>query len=212
MPTVQIVGAASSIINWPVIDGAERWVFNASYLLDQGRPYTRVFELHDSEITKAVIPQAWAWCQTQDHPVYLLAPHPDLPNARIFPLWELAQHFAYDGHAEWCFGCTVDYLIALALYEGFTHIELAGIEVRDSVEYQEQRASLSYWIGRARGLGVKVVCSKTSSLGTVPALYGYNTVTGFPAPPDWEQPVRGHKYSMMPSPQPALINGAFEHP
>lgn len=197
MKTVQIVGAAGSMLSWPVIEGAERWIFNASYLMDQGRSYTRVFELHENPFTKALIPKAWAWCQQQDKPVYLCFPTPEMPNAVLFPLERLMEHFSYNGEPEECFGCTVDYLIALALYEEFEHIELAGIEVRSSEEYAEQRASISYWMGRARGLGVKVTCSKTSGLCTVPALYGYNTVTGFPAPPGWDLPVVGHKYSML---------------
>ena len=60
------------------------------------------------------------------------------------------------------------------------HIDLAGIEVWwGSEEYSEQRASISYWMGRARGMGRTITATKTSSLGTVPAMYGYNTVTGY---------------------------------
>lgn len=196
---VQIVGAGPSIADWPVLEGAERWVFNSSHLTDQGRPYHRVFQLHENAFTRQLIPKTWAWCQAQDRPVYLLDEADDMPTGVRYPLAAVQAFFSTDDHHEQCFGCTVDYLIAFALYEGFDYIDLAGIECWwGNEEYAEQRASISYWMGRARGMGRVIRASHTSSLATVPALYGYNVVTGYPAPPSWERPIRGHKYSMLP--------------
>lgn len=206
MRAVQIVGAASSIVTWPVRPGAERWIFNASYKLDQiqePRPYHRVFQLHELAGFQRCMPDVFAWCQRQTCPVYLLQADVSIPSSVTFPLADLMRTFAYDGQEEQCFGCTVDYLIAFALMEGFDLIELAGIEVRSSEEYAEQRASISYWIGRARGMRRTVTCHPKSGLCTVPALYGYNTVTGSPAPPGWDLPVTAHKYSVWPEPVPA---------
>ncbi len=222
--TVQIVGAAPSITTDPMIEGAERWLFNSSYQTDQGRPYTRIFHLHAPAMIRGLSPAAWEWYQQQDRPVYLLEPHPDVPTSVRFPIVELQHFFANETRegllaVESCFGCSVDFLLALALMEGFEHIDLMGIECRSEDEYRDQARSVMYWMGRGRGMGRTVTCSDTSGLCMVPAIYGYNIMTGAPLPPG--QPKAfwavGHRHSTWPPPAetPAdyvLINGAFEHP
>ncbi len=122
-----------------------------------------------------------------------------MPRGVRFPFEAVQRFFSTDDHHEQNFGCSVDFLIAFALYEGFEYIDLAGIECWfGNEEYAEQRASIAYWMGIARGMGRVIRASHTSSLGTVPAIYGYNIVTGYPAPPSWERPILGHKYSMWP--------------
>ncbi len=209
MRTVQIVGSAPSIIDWPVIEGAERWVFNASYKLDQGRPYTRVFNLHEFAVIQACLPDVWPWYAKQTVPVYLLEAHPDIPRSLPFPLKAVRRFFAHDGELESYFDCQLDLLIAFALMEGFDHIDLAGIEVRREEEWGYQRASVSYWMGRARGMGRRITAAPTSQLCTTPAIYGYNLVTGFPSTKPG--PIMGHPYSMLPVVTNTLINGAYEH-
>lgn len=222
--TVQIVGAAPSLADCPVIEGAEQWIFNASYKADPGRVPSRVFNLHVLPMIWALQPDAWAWYQRQTCPVYLLEPHPDVPTSVAFPLRRIMDRFASDQHnadaeAETCFGCTLDFLIAFALEEGFAHIDLVGIECRSEEEYRDQRATINYWIGMARGMGCTLTTTRSSGLAMVPAIYGYNFVTGAPLPPG--QPVQrwahGHPYSLWPPPivtqtAPSLIQGAFEHP
>lgn len=201
--TVQIVGAAPSIATDPVIEGAERWLFNASYRTDLGRPYTRVFNLHVRAMILGLQPYAWEWYAQQDKPVYLLEAHPDIAASRPFPLLAVQDWFANDGVPETCFGCTVDFLIALALMEGFEHIDLQGIEVKSEEEYTEQRAGIQYWMGRGRGMGRQMTCSSGSGLCSVPAIYGYNIITGAPPPPGQPVPVYGHRYSTWPPPPPS---------
>ena len=222
--TVQIVGAAPSMMTDPVLEGAERWLFNASYLTDLGRPHTRVFHLHAPAMILGLQPKVWAWLQQQDKPVYLLEPHEDIPTSVRFPLEELQQYFANETRdgplkPESCFGCTVDFLIALALMEGFEVIDLMGIECRSEDEYRDQARSVMYWMGRGRGMGRVVTCSDTSGLCMVPAIYGYNIPTGSPTPPG--QPKQwwaaGHRHSTWPAPagvpgDAILVNGAYEHP
>ena len=221
--TVQIVGAAPSLLDCPVIEGAERWLFNASHVADGGRPYTRVFNLHHKAMILGLQPKAWQWYQEQDKPVYLLETDPEIPHSIAFPLITLMTYFASDQHGsgveeEACFGCSLDFLIAFALWEGFEHIDLIGIECRSEEEYREQRSSVMYWMGYARGLGRTITTTRSSGLATVAAIYGYNLPTGSPSPPGQPKAIwlHGHPHSTWPIPEtfkdPILINGAFEHP
>ncbi len=220
--TVQIVGAAPSINTDPVIEGAERWLFNTSYKTDQGRPYTRLFHIHEMGAILGFTPDALAWYAAQDKPVYLIEPCPEVPTSVRFPIETIQGMFANETREgtiepETCFGCSVDFLIAFALLEGFEHIDLQGIECRNEEEYRDQARSVMYWMGRARGMGRVMTCSKTSGLCMVPAIYGYNVPTGAPMPPG--QPKEwwiGHRHSTWPPVGPTttgmLINGAMEHP
>lgn len=215
--TVQIVGAAPTVATDPVIAGAERWLFNTSYKDDQGRPYTRLFHLHARAMILGLQPDVWRWYAQQDKPVYLIDPHDDIPTSVRFPLERIQARFkneTRDGllKSEECFGCSVDYLIAFALMEGFEHIDLVGIECRSEDEYRDQARSVMYWMGRGRGMGRTVTCSDTSGLCSVPALYGYNIPTGAPIPPGQHRQLwaHGHRHSTWPLPDPGLVNGAFE--
>lgn len=221
--TVQIVGAAPSIDTDPVIEGAERWLFNSSYRTDRDRPYTRIFHLHAPAMILGIQPYAWQWYQQQDKPVYLIDVHEDIPTSVRFPLLKLQAYFSNETREgllkpEACFGCSVDFLIALALMEGFEVIDLMGIECRSEEEYRDQARSVMYWMGRGRGMGRTVTCSDTSGLCMVPAIYGYNIPTGAPIPPGqlMQSWANGHRHSSWPLPadtrDPVLINGAFEHP
>lgn len=204
--TAQIVGAAPSLTDCPVIEGAERWIFNASFLMDGGKSVDRVFNLHARAMILGTQPHAWAWYARQTCPVYLIEPHEEIPTSVAFPLDMLQSVFASDQHhagvePEICFSCSLDYLIAFALLEGFEHIDLVGCEVRSEEEYTDQRASVQYWMGRARGMGRVLTTTRSSGLGTVPILYGFNRVTGAPWTPGQPMPLHGqHPHSAWPVP------------
>ena len=52
---------------------------------------------------------------------------------------------------------TVDYSIALALFEGFNEIHLYGVNMEVGSEYIFEKAGVEFWIGMALGRGVKVI-------------------------------------------------------
>jgi hypothetical protein len=97
-------------------------------------------------------------------------PYVDLTN---YPYREVTEFFKTD-----YFSNTVDFALALAIYEGFTEIDLYGITMEAGSEYYYQKPGVEYWVGRAQGLGVKVyihgLCS--TILRTKEGLvYGYGT-------------------------------------
>lgn len=66
---------------------------------------------------------------------------------------------------------SIDYMIALAIYEQYERIELYGVELREQTEWERQRAGATYWVGVAQGRGIDVLIPKKSVLMSAP-LYG----------------------------------------
>ena len=75
-------------------------------------------------------------------------PYIDLSN---YPLSEISNYFNTD-----YFSNTVDYAIALALYKGYEEIDLYGVNMEEGTEYRYQKPSVEFWIGIAKGMGVKI--------------------------------------------------------
>lgn len=68
-----------------------------------------------------------------------------------YPLQEIIKKFNTD-----YFSNTVDYAIALALYEGFNDIHLYGVNMISGGEYAYQKPGVDFWCGYAKGMGVSV--------------------------------------------------------
>ena len=80
------------------------------------------------------------------------------------------------------FGSGIDYLIALAVYEGVDEIHLYGVCMSKKSEYAHQKPSVEHWIGIAKGRGVKVRVhgKNTAILRTKNYLmYGYQKPQAF---------------------------------
>ena len=66
---------------------------------------------------------------------------------------------------------SIDYMIALAIYERFDRIELYGVELREKTEWAMQKSGATFWAGFARGRGIEVLTPSNSVLISAP-LYG----------------------------------------
>lgn len=74
-----------------------------------------------------------------------------MPNAKKYPLEEVVDYFKV------CyFGCTPDYMMAYALMKGVKEIFFYGLNMAVKEEYVFEKPSLEFWIGMAKGMGVKV--------------------------------------------------------
>jgi len=103
-------------------------------------------------------------------------PYIDLDN---YPLEEIQVFFDTD-----YFSNTVDYAIALAVYEGFEEIHLYGVNMEIDSEYAYQKPGVDFWCGIAKGKGIKVKIhgSRSKIMKTVDGfLYGY----GYPQKSLW---------------------------
>lgn len=97
-------------------------------------------------------------------------PYTDLTN---YPLQEVIAYFGVD-----YFTNTVDYALALAIYEGFSEIDIYGVNMTFGSEYEFEKPGVEFWIGQALGRDIKIkVHGETSTiLKTRDGLiYGYGT-------------------------------------
>lgn len=162
---------------WP---HAELWGVTRCNVLYWGETltdWTRWFDLHPLHPTPfhrgilAKRPQAWDWYTRQrgGRPIYLLETHPDVPDSVAFPRAALQATYGTQ------FMTSADWLIALALEEGFERIVLNGIGMRHEADFQYAHQGIWHWIGYARGvLGwTNVVIEGASCYQPPQKVYGY---------------------------------------
>lgn len=93
--------------------------------------------------------------RSQTIPVYVQdAAQLGSPNARTFPRAEIEAKFGRS------FASSPAWMIAHALYEGVTELHIYGIHLATQWEYQKQKPNMTFLLGLAAGLGVKVVLPK----------------------------------------------------
>jgi hypothetical protein len=167
---------------WP---HAELWGVtrcNVLYWRESLTDWDRWFDLHPVQSTTyhrgilAKRPEAWQWYtrQSADRPIYLLGPHADVVGSVAFPR-EAVQAFTRSSR----FTVSVDWMIGLAMLEGFQRIVLNGIGTRFQADFQFAHQGILYWIGRAEGAGVEVVIEGPSCYHAPEKVYGFEA--GAPA-------------------------------
>lgn len=170
------VSEQSPKLRWP---SAQLWGVtrcNVLYWRETLTDWDRWFDLHPVEATdhhrgiKAKRMEAWEWYTRQDttRPIYLLDVHPDVPASSRFPR-ELVQETLQTSR----FTVSVDWLIGLALCEGFERIVLNGIGTRFEADFQYAHQGILYWLGRAQGAGVDLVIEGPSCYREPEKVYGY---------------------------------------
>ena len=168
MKTVRILGAArnSSKFAEPVPDCVEVWLSNnpTTTLLRSKQAikyWTRWFNLHSKAWINSVYPSGYHYYQNKadGRPVYLLKKQEDIPTSVAFPREAIQAKFATAKGPNRYFTCSVCWLIAFAILEGFERIELWGFELRGSKPgnaYMWERPCVAYWIQAARDAGIDV--------------------------------------------------------
>lgn len=171
------MGTSNTLKEAPINDKSfEFWALNDMYILPEGQAATRWFDIHGRRVQEAHVPRGGAPGMTHLQglksltvPVYMQEHFEEIPSSVKYPLEEMVKHFGRQ-----YFKSTLDYMMALALYEGFKEIHLYGVNMADSIEYAHQRPSMEYWIGRAEGMGVKVVLPEGCDLLKGYFRYGYD--------------------------------------
>lgn len=106
------------------------------------------------------------WLKKANRPVYMAKPFKDFPKALVLPWRELVQEYGD------YFTNGVSWMLALAIYMEYKEIQIYGVEMANSTEFALQKPSVTYFIGLARGKGIKVYQPKESTLMRSPFLYG----------------------------------------
>lgn len=114
----------------------------------------------------------WDWLkQNTTYPVYMMDARPEVPRAIRYPL-EAVQKLVPPARRRKVLSSSFDYLIALAVLEGFHRIEAYGFEMGSDTEYRYQREGAAYWIGYCDAAGIELVLPENTRLLSS-RLYGY---------------------------------------
>src|SRR3990167_2332680 len=170
------VSELSPKVRWPSADlwGVTRC--NVLYWRETLTDWDRWFDLHPVTATDfhggilAKRPEAWDWYCRQEtgRPIYLLEPHPDVPASVAFPRARVQEAFRTTR-----FTVSIDWLIGMALSEGFQRIVLNGIGTRFQADFQLAHQGILYWIGRAEERGVELIIEGPSCYAAPSKVYGY---------------------------------------
>jgi len=103
-------------------------------------------------------------------PIYMQDRYDDIPNSIKFPLQEIVDKFGN------YFTNSISYMTALAIFEGYHEISIYGVDMAVGSEYVDQRPSCEYFIGIARGAGIKVYIPPASDLCKTRFMYAFEEV------------------------------------
>jgi hypothetical protein len=168
MSKVLMIGGAGEDRPLPEIeDGVERWGLNNLICLPCGEQRfagcTRWFDLHHKEhITsspKRKRTNMWSRYQKFEIPVYLWETFADLPTSCAYPREQVQAFFG----GTRLFTSSLDWMLALAVFEGFTEIELYAFRMA-LAKYDYQVSSGRYWLKQCTDRGVTVTLLTPSAL------------------------------------------------
>lgn len=181
-PKVYIVGFAPSWTLTPFDDkDAEKWGLNALHKVAADKPFDRWYQLHDIEKFHADDLETHVGFLAQfKGPVYMWEEHMPrwaefIPNLIAYPKAQVTELYGT------YFTNSISWMIAHALLEAGddptkpplrTHIGVFGVDMAVDTEYTSQRPSCEYFLGIARGRGIKLNLPPTSDLLKSPFLYG----------------------------------------
>lgn len=169
MRTVRILGTAGNLPDIPETpNGVEVWACNdpksyQKFTLLPCQDYTRWFNLHSRAHMEAAYPRGFKWLLSQNgsKPFYTIKFWSDIPGCVEFPRQLIQETFATSKGPNRYFTCSVTWLLAFAILEGFERIELWGFRLRDKPDrghecYKFERPCIAYWIEQARSRGIEI--------------------------------------------------------
>lgn len=168
-PEAELWGQSNAIPNWD-------WA-----LYD----WSRWFDVHteypqaDYAGIRMLRPEILAWYQKQgpERPIYFAGHIPSVRASTPYPIEEIVAAFG-DGY----FGCQLDYMMALALYEKFERIIFYGCgqpyvdqpESDQAKHWLWHHKTVYYWMGRAVQRGVQLTFDGPCMNAPRPTRYGYD--------------------------------------
>lgn len=190
MKRVAIVGGGPTRKLAPFDDlSVEIWQLNEAPGIT-GKRCDVCFQMHDPGIYKdpknRVDPNHWEWLKQYhgDMKIYMQKVDPEVPNSAELPYRDMCDKLLRDIlqigkrdralHPVELFTFSGVYAVALAIFLGYSHILVYGIDLINTEEYRYQRESFAFWIGYAAGYGVKLEIYGAETLFNRP-LYGYET-------------------------------------
>jgi len=151
------------------------WVFNEAARQEWVKRFDAVFQMHDPTIWRNPVnrndPQHYDWLKTQTGAVvYMQDVYPDVPASKAYPLQGIKDMLGNnDNHF---LTSSVSQALALSAYLGvYERVEVYGVAMETSTEYQWQREGVSFWLGFLQARGVDVYFAEKTFAAPV---YGYD--------------------------------------
>lgn len=164
MKKVAIVGYAHpSKIDAP-FDDPEFQIWGMNQYFYRIPRKTLWFEMHYTNVNQIEDGKYKGWLMSTDIPIVMHKKTEEIPGSMRFPVDTISVLYG-----EY-FNCTADYMISLAIWMGYEEIGIYGINPINEYEYEKR--GIEYWIGVARGRGIKVYWPDGVNI-LKPARYGY---------------------------------------
>ena len=168
---VAIVGFAPSWVEAP-FDNPEFEIWGENTLYRRIPRFTRWFDIHPLETftkEKKQTDNYLAELDALNVPVYLQKAHPMVKKSIAYPIEAIKKKLETD-----YFTNSISYMIALAIYERFEEIHVYGVDMAQDSEYSDQRPSCEFFLGIAKGMGIKVHVPVGANLLKTMFQYGYD--------------------------------------
>ena len=179
MRRVALLGGAEETRNGVADSKADEiWTLNWSYLYDYVPRIDRLFEMHPIWLYSTTDKEEWLkprkhwdWLrhEPKEYPVYMLKHIPEVINCISYPIDEISDYLfgnllSRGENTQDFFSSSFDYMMGMAIYEGWDIIELYGFEMGSLTEYRYQREGAAFFIGQAIARGIQVELPKKSVL------------------------------------------------
>lgn len=149
--------------------GRELWTCNNCWSGSMD-DVTRWYEIHPREDRPGRSDFYWSLLERHSDKVWTFF-DATCPGANIVPWAELLA---------WAprryFTSSLAWMIAQAIYEGVSSIEVRGLEFASVAERWYERPCVEWWLGYAQGKGIEVISKADSSLLQGDSLYGLQQV------------------------------------
>ena len=155
------------------------WALNDCYsFIDQVHLNgSRWFEIHTEDVWRGDGEAHVAFLASHPY-VYMLQHHPAIPGSAPYPFERIRDAFfpnvdLTDASSlqEMMLGSTIDYMLALAIVEGYKEINVLGINMATDTEYRHQLPSCNFWLGMIQGRGITLNLPEDCPMLKVP-IYG----------------------------------------
>lgn len=101
-------------------------------------------------------------------PIMMQLHHSDIPASVPYPVERVASEVGEE------FSSSIAYMMALAIFYGYREMHLYGVNMATESEYAYQRPGVKYYLGVARGMGIKTRVPPESKLDKSVWRYGYD--------------------------------------
>lgn len=160
---------------WEAKDCDELWGLNCIHLHEHNRfqgKWDRIFHLHRWGLIESVDPETLPRCLEKGIPLVTLEEKPGCELCSVYPFEEVSSFF---GTNYFCNNAS--YVIAYAAMLKPEKIRIWGVNHTTADYSDDQKCCVSYWVGRAEGMGIEVELSHHSAIKRLPngKLYGYET-------------------------------------